>query len=29
MTLDKSMELEFGTEFQIDDTLDRLGGFKK
>jgi len=29
MTLDKSLELEFGTEFQIDDTLDRLGGFKK
>jgi enoyl-CoA hydratase/carnithine racemase len=29
MTLDKSLELEYGTEFQIDDTLDRLGGFKK
>ena len=29
MTLDKSLELEFGTEFQIDDTLDRLGEFKK
>jgi enoyl-CoA hydratase/carnithine racemase len=29
MTLDKSLELEFGTEFEIDDTLDRLGGFKK
>ncbi len=29
MALDKSLELEFGTEFEIDDTLDRLGGFKK
>ena len=29
VTLDKSLELEYGTEFQIDDTLDRLGGFKK
>jgi enoyl-CoA hydratase/carnithine racemase len=29
MTLDKSLQLEFGTEFQIDDTLNRLGGFKK
>ena len=29
MTLDRSLQLEFSTEFQIDDTLNRLGGFKK
>jgi enoyl-CoA hydratase/carnithine racemase len=29
MTLEDSLECEFGSEFQIDDTLDRLGGFKK
>jgi enoyl-CoA hydratase len=29
MTLDKSLELEFGSEFDITDTEERLGGFKK
>ena len=29
MTLDKSLELEYGTEFEISDTLERLGQFKK
>jgi len=29
MTLDKSLELEYGTEFDISDTLERLGQFKK
>jgi len=29
MTLDQSLELEFGSEFDITDTEQRLGGFKK
>lgn len=29
MTLDKSLELEFGSEFVITDSEERLGGFKK
>ncbi|MBN1375014.1 MAG: enoyl-CoA hydratase/isomerase family protein [Dehalococcoidia bacterium] len=29
MTLDESLKLEFGSEFKIDDTKERLGGFKK
>ena len=29
MTLEEALKLEYGTEFEINDTLDRLGGFKK
>jgi enoyl-CoA hydratase len=29
MTLDQSLELEYGSEFDITDTEQRLGGFKK
>jgi enoyl-CoA hydratase len=29
MTLDKALALEFGTEFDIADTEERIGGFKK
>lgn len=29
MTLDQSLELEYGSEFEITDTEQRLGGFKK
>jgi enoyl-CoA hydratase len=29
MPLDQSLELEFGSEFEITDTQERLGGFKK
>jgi enoyl-CoA hydratase len=29
MTLDKSLELEFGSEFEITDSLERLGQFAK
>jgi len=29
MTLDESLDLEFGSEFTIADTDERLKGFKK
>jgi hypothetical protein len=29
MTLDKSLELEFGSEFEITDSLERLSQFAK
>lgn len=29
MTLDESLKLEFGSEFEITDSMERLGGFKK
>jgi hypothetical protein len=29
MTLDQGLALEFGSEFQIADTEERLKGFKK
>jgi enoyl-CoA hydratase/carnithine racemase len=29
MTLDESLKLEFGSDFEITDSLERLGGFKK
>jgi len=29
MTLDESLDLEYGSEFEITDTEQRLGGFKK
>jgi enoyl-CoA hydratase len=29
MTLEQSLELEYGSEFEISDTEERLGGFKK